>query len=90
MAQNVADHKTHGAELYNNCLTSGPVSYTEDIFREMISNGVLKEANPRQLAVEFYAPMYLLINIVDSSTDKEKLTELLNDHIERFIRQNTK
>lgn len=78
------------AELYNNCLTSGPVAYMEDIFREMISKGMLKEADPRQLALEFYAPMYLLINIADSSTDKEKLTELLNDHIERFIRQNTK
>lgn len=78
------------AEMYNNCLTSGPVAYMEDIFRKMISKGMLKEAEPRQLAVEFYAPMYLLINIADNSTDKEKLTELLNDHIERFIRQNTK
>ena len=76
------------AELYHNCIVSGPVWYMEDIFREMIKNGIFKETNPQQLAVEFYAPLYLLVNISDSSNNKEKLIELLNSHIERFIRYN--
>lgn len=73
------------AELYSNCITGGPVSYMEDIFREMIKNGVLKEADSKQLALEFYAPFYLLINIYDRSKDKATCLELLNNHIERFM-----
>ena len=77
------------AELYSKCITSGPVAYMEDIFREMIAKGLLKETDPEQLAVEFYGPMYLLINKSDNSIDKEKSLELLNSHIQRFIQNNS-
>lgn len=76
------------AELYSNCITAGPVAYMEDIFREMIKKGILKEADPKQLAVEFYAPLYLLVNISDRSSDKTRCMELLNNHIDRFIQYN--
>lgn len=76
------------AELYSTCIAAGPIKYLEDIFREMMSKGVFKETDPEQLALEFYAPMYLLINLSDSSNDKEKNLELLNKHIERFIQHN--
>ncbi len=75
-------------DLYSNCITSGPVLYMEDIFREMIAKGVLKNIDPKQLALEFYAPLYLLINISDSLDNKERSLELLNSHIERFIQYN--
>lgn len=78
------------AELYSSCITAGPVEYMQDIFREMMLKGLLREADPKQLALEFYAPLYLLINIADNSDDKANLLELLNNHIERFIKQNTK
>lgn len=78
------------AELYSSCITAGPVEYMQDIFREMMLKGLLREADPKQLALEFYAPLYLLINIADNSDDKANLLELLNNHIERFIQQNTK
>lgn len=75
------------AKLYADCITAGPVEYLQDIFREMTANGQLKKADPKQLAIEFYAPLYLLINIADASDDKESLLKLLDNHIERFIRQ---
>ena len=78
------------AKLYSSCITAGPVEYIQDIFREMMLKGLLREADPKQLALEFYAPLYLLINIADNSDDKTNLLELLNNHIERFIQQNTK
>lgn len=76
------------AELYRNCLTTGPVAYMEDIFGQMMQKGLLKEANPRQLALDFYAPLYLLVSISDSSKEKETLGRLLNQHIECFFRNN--
>lgn len=74
------------AKLYSSCITSGIVEYMEDIFREMIAEGILREADPKQLAIEFYGPMYLLINI--NSVDKEQALELLSNHIEKFIKNN--
>ena len=74
-------------ELYASSFTSGPVAYTEDIFREMIKNGVLKEADPKLLAVEFFAPLFLLINSSDGSPDRAKSLDLLNNHIDGFIRR---
>ena len=70
------------AALYSRTLTAGPVAYMEDIFREMIARGVLESADPRQLAVEFYAPMYLLMNLPDEAEG----TALLERHIDNFMR----
>lgn len=73
------------AQLYKDCILSGPVKYTEDIFREMIKNGVLHDADPKQLAVEFYSPLYLLINLSDHTESKAEYKALLEKHIENFI-----
>ena len=77
------------AELYSGCLTAGPVSYMEDIFREMIKEGLLRESDPRQLALEFFAPFHLLVNMSDSTEDRSGLSGLLEAHIERFIMNNS-
>lgn len=76
------------AELYKKCLTDGPVSYTEDIFREMAKRGDFKRTDARQAALEFYAPFYLLISLFDNSEDGEKLSSALISHIDRFFREN--
>ena len=39
------------AELYSQCIIAGPVAYMEDVFRELIKKGVLKEENPTIAAV---------------------------------------
>ncbi len=76
------------AELYQKILASGPVSYMEDLFREMIEQGKMQKNNPRQLALEFYAPFYLLLSISDAAAnaaEKEQAAKLLTAHVERFI-----
>lgn len=74
-------------KLYASCFTTGSVAYTEDIFREMIKNGVLKESDPKLLAVEFFAPLFLLINASEGSDDRAESVDLLNNHIDAFIRR---
>lgn len=76
--------------LYQQYLAGGPTGYMEDLFREMMEQGVWKQTDPKQLALEFYAPIYLLISISDTTEDKRKATELVKVHIERFIRNYTK
>ena len=73
------------AELYSSCLAAGPLAYMEDIFREMIGKGILKDADPMQLALEFFAPLYLLINMWDQAKDRTALAALLDRHITGFI-----
>ena len=76
------------AELYQKCIL--PVSYIEDLFREMIAQGVLKKNDPKLLALEFMAPYHFLIStaLVDSSFVIEEAANLLTAHIDRFIEIN--
>jgi AcrR family transcriptional regulator len=76
-------------ELYQKCLVKGPVSYMEDLFREMMEQGIWNKSNPKQLALEFYAPFYLLVSISDTTPDKKEAAKLLSAHVERFIEKNS-
>ena len=76
-------------ELYQKCLVSGPVSYMEDLFREMMEQGIWRKSNPKQLALEFYGPFYLLVSISDTMPDKKETANLLTAQMERFIERNS-
>lgn len=76
---------TEMSELYTNCIGSGPVLYMEDIFREMINNGKIKGGNARQYAIEFYAPLHLLINLSEHTQDMMEFAKILKNHIDRFM-----
>ena len=76
---------TEMAELYSQCIVAGPVAYMEDLFRELVKKGVLKKEDPRQLAIEFYAPFFLLVNMFDKTGEKEDLAEILSNHTKQFI-----
>ena len=73
------------AELYSQCIVEGPVSYIEDLFRELTKKGVLKEENPGLLAVEYYAPLFLLISMSDKKGENEEYVEILRNHTKQFI-----
>ena len=74
------------AELYSQCIVAGPVTYMEDLFRELIQIGVLKAENPRQLAVEYYAPLFLLICTYDKTGKNEDYATILRNHTEHFMK----
>lgn len=73
------------AELYSNCIVTGPVAYMEDLFRELMKKGVLRDEDPKQLAALYYAPLFLLINMYDQTGEKEQYTEILRKHIRDFM-----
>lgn len=73
------------AELYSQCIVEGPVSYMEDLFRELTKKGVLKEENPKLLAVEYYAPLFLLISMSDKKGKNEEYVEILRNHTKQFM-----
>ena len=74
--------------LYQEVLAGGPVEYIENLFCEMMKQGVWKQGNPKQMAVEFFAPLYLLLSISDAATSKKEKEEIVNlfmTHIDSFI-----
>ena len=76
------------AELYSQCIVAGPVAYTEDLFRELIKKGVFKREDPKLLAIEFYAPLFLLINMFDKTGktgENGDCVEILSNHTKQFI-----
>lgn len=72
-------------QLYQDCIVSGPVSYIEDIMREMMAHGSIRQAVPKQLAVEFFAPLFLLISMSDGQNFNLDAKAILEAHIERFV-----
>ena len=75
--------------LYSQCIVEGPVAYMEDLFRELIEKGKLKKAEPRQLAVEYYAPFFLMISMSDKSGETESYVDILKNHIENFMKKHS-
>ena len=57
------------------------------VFGEMIRQGIFIEANPAAMAVNFYAPVYFLLNKYDQEwgREDEALAEL-KQHVEEFGR----
>ena len=45
------------------------------------------EREAKQLALDFYGPIFLLYSIYDGAEDKERIIELVEKHVERFSEQ---
>lgn len=67
--------------MYHQYLGNGPLDYMKDIFEGMAEN----ELEAEQLAIEFYAPMYILYGIYDNAEDKRAVFGMLERHLDRFI-----
>lgn len=77
------------AKLYQKYLSGGPLLYIEEVFRGFTDN----EREAKQLALDFYGPIFLLYSIYDGAEDKEKVTDLLEQHVDwfatRLLKQNS-
>lgn len=71
------------ADLYQNYLAEGPVAYIEEIFAGLTED----RENARQLALDFYGPIFLLYSIYDGADDKQRVAELVEQHVERFSKK---
>ena len=68
------------AELYQNYLTDGPLSYIETLFA-----GLFEDAGKaRQMALDFYGPIFLLYSIYDGTGDRQQVIGLLEQHVDHF------
>jgi len=71
------------AQLYQNYLASGPLTYIEVLF-----SGMLEDAErARQMALDFYGPIFLLYSIYDGTNDKSQVIKLLDEHMDHFSKE---
>lgn len=76
------------ADLQQKVFTSGPVSYMADLFREMMTQGMVQKGDPELLAIAFFAPFHLLVGISDAPSGEGKALALLTAYIDDFIQKN--
>lgn len=68
------------AELYQNYLADGPLSYIETLFA-----GLFEDAGKaRQMALDFYGPIFLLYSIYDGTGDRQQVIGFLEQHVDHF------
>ena len=70
------------AALFQKYLVSGPVSCMEIIFKGLTG----KEADARQLALDFYGPIFLMYSLYDAADEKEEIITMLELHVEHFTK----
>uniref|UniRef100_UPI003FF1219C TetR/AcrR family transcriptional regulator n=1 Tax=Agathobacter sp. TaxID=2021311 RepID=UPI003FF1219C len=71
------------AQLYQNYLESGPLTYIEALFSEMLEDA----RKARQIALDFYGPIFLLYSIYDGVEDKRNVIKLLEEHMDHFLHE---
>lgn len=80
-------HNTELALLFTKQYADDPLSYQSAMFAMLSAKGVLREQNPNVMALQFYAPIFMLLTMCDREPKREaELTELLEQHIRQFSR----
>ena len=71
------------SDLYQNYLGTGPLEYMTKIFKKMTKS----KPRARQLALEFYGPIFILYSVYDGAEENAKKSVFvqLENHIKNFI-----
>ena len=73
------------AELFSKQYYDAPISYQSAMFAMLTANGVLTDNNPDVMALQFYAPIFMILTICDREPHREtELTALLEKNIRQF------
>ena len=73
------------AALLSEHYFDGPKAYETELFRVLLSDGVLKGDDPELLAMEFYSPIFVLLTVCDRQPEREgECTGLLERCIRNF------
>lgn len=64
------DKEVYG--VYRGLFMDAAISYQTELFAEMIKRGVFEGKDPEAMAVNFYAPIFFLLNKYDQEPSREK------------------
>ncbi len=72
------------AKVYDEFFVNGQLTYHRAMFTELIKIGALQDADAAQMALEFWSPIYLLMQATDGGMDIKKATALVRAHVIAF------
>ncbi|WP_100065828.1 TetR/AcrR family transcriptional regulator [Miniphocaeibacter massiliensis] len=83
---NIEKYKNKDIEqIYRKVYIDIPISYQKELFNEMIFQGFMKDFDSKIMALQFYAPIFTLLNKYDGIVEKEdEALTILDKHIEQF------
>lgn len=76
--------------LYQKVLVRGPLEYIESILSDMLKNHPNATYSAKELAIAFHAPFYLLLSLMDATSQQSerlRLTESYINHLNTFFDQ---
>lgn len=74
-------------EVYREIFMEASITYQSTLFGEMIRQGSFRQVNSEVMAINFYAPIFFLLNKYDQEPDKEEeALEVLERQIYEFCR----
>lgn len=74
-------------KVYREFYLDNVVAYQSKVFKELINSNVLIQADCKIVALQFYAPIYLLLTAYDDNNSNEnKILEDLTNHVRLFIK----
>ena len=71
------------ADLYQKYLVSGPIDYMTYLFAGITG----KKEEAKQLAIEFYGPIFLMYSLYDNKREEYDIAEMLKKHVDRFSKK---
>ena len=71
------------ADLYQKYLVSGPIDYMTYLFAGITG----KKEEAKQLAIEFYGPIFLMYSLYDNKREEDDLAEMLKKLVDRFSKK---
>lgn len=71
------------ADLYQKYLVSGPIEYMTYLFAGITG----KKEEAKQLAIEFYGPIFLMYSLYDNKREEDDLAEMLKKYVDRFSKK---
>lgn len=78
---------TEAADLYKKQYYDAPIAYQTELFRRLIQAGMFRDSDPETMALQFYAPIFMLLQLCDVDPRKiPEAEEMLRRHIIAFHR----
>lgn len=73
------------AALFSNQYFNEPQKYQSGLLQMLILQGLMKNENPSIMALQFFAPIYLLMTVCDREPHREpEALQMLEKHIRQF------
>lgn len=73
-------------KLYKEMFIDSAINYQTMLFSSLINEGLIEKADPKSVALEFYAPVFLLLCRYDELNEEVK--QILKNHIINFTNKN--